>query len=189
MAPTLASLAAPTGGGAFLGAALRKAMGPVAALFATLLLTACGFQLRGSYSLPYDKLYIALPETNALRATLKRNIEASTQTRVVGEAKEAEAILTVLADVPSKNVLSINSAGRVAEYQLIRIFTFQVTDKNGKPLLPSGTISMHRDITFNDSEVLSKESEESLLWRDIENDLVQQLLRRLAAKPKVVEED
>ena len=154
-----------------------------------LFLTACGFQLRGSYSLPYDTLYIALPETNALRATLRRNIEASTQTRVVSEAKEARATLTVLGDVPVKDILSINSAGRVAEYQLIRNFTYQVADGQGKLLQPPSTISIHRDITFNDSEVLSKESEETLLWRDIENDLVQQLLRRLAAKPKVVEED
>jgi LPS-assembly lipoprotein len=158
-------------------------------LLATLLLTACGFQLRGSYSLPYDTLYIALPETNAMRATLKRNIEASTQTRVVNTAKEAEAVMSVLSDVPVKLVLSINSAGRVAEYQLVRNFTFQLADKNGKPLLPVGTISIHRDITFNDAEVLSKESEETLLWRDIEHDLVQQLLRRLSAKPKVTEED
>ncbi len=157
-------------------------------LLACLLLTACGFQLRGSYSLPYDTLYIALPETNALRATLKRNIEASTQTRVVSEAKEAQAVMTIIADVPAKIILSINSAGRVAEYQLVRNFTFRLADSKGGELLPASTINIHRDITFNDAEVLSKESEETLLWRDIEHDLVQQLLRRLAAKPKVAEE-
>lgn len=159
------------------------------ALLLPLLLTACGFQLRGSYSLPYDTLYVALPETNALRATLRRNIEAASETRVVSDAKSAQATLTVLADVPVKNILSINSAGRVAEYQLVRNFTFQVTDKEGRALVPASTLSIRRDITFSDAAVLSKESEESLLWRDIENDLVQQLLRRLAAKPKVVEED
>lgn len=159
------------------------------ALLLPLLLTACGFQLRGSYSLPYDTLYVALPETNALRATLRRNIEAASETRVVSEAKGAQATLTVLADLPVKNILSINSAGRVAEYQLVRNFTFQVTDKEGRALVPASTLSIRRDITFSDAAVLSKESEESLLWRDIENDLVQQLLRRLAAKPKVVEED
>ena len=159
------------------------------ALLLSLLLAACGFQLRGSYSLPYDTLYIAMPETNALRATLKRSIEASTQTRVVDSAKEAQAVLTVVSDTPVKAVLSINSAGRVAEYQLVRNFIFQLADGSGKPLMPASTISIHRDITFNDAEVLSKESEESLLWRDIQNDLVQQLLRRLAAKPKPTEEN
>ncbi len=157
-------------------------------LLLSLLLAACGFQLRGSFTLPYDTLYIALPKANALRATLKRNIEASTQTRVVDEAKDGQAVMTIISDVPAKIILSINSAGRVAEYQLVRKFTFRLADNKGGELLPASTIDIHRDITFNDAEVLSKESEESLLWRDIERDLVQQLLRRLAAKPKAVEE-
>lgn len=36
-------------------------------------------------------------------------------------------------------------------------------------------------MTFDDAALLSKEGEEILLWRDIQNDLVQQLMRRLAA--------
>jgi outer membrane lipopolysaccharide assembly protein LptE/RlpB len=43
------------------------------------------------------------------------------------------------------------------------------------------TITLRREITFSDDQVLSKESEEALLWRDIQSDLVQQLMRRLAA--------
>ena len=38
-----------------------------------------------------------------------------------------------------------------------------------------------RDISINDSQVLAKQSEESLLYRDMQTDLVQQLLRRIAA--------
>ncbi|MDE2599677.1 MAG: hypothetical protein KGL40_08640, partial [Rhodocyclaceae bacterium] len=50
-------------------------------LLCVTLLTACGFKLRGSYDLPFDTLYIALPENNELHAVLKRNIEAGTKTR------------------------------------------------------------------------------------------------------------
>jgi LPS-assembly lipoprotein len=47
---------------------------------------------------------------------------------------------------------------------------------------------IRRDISFSDALVLSKEAEEVLLWRDIQNDLVQQLLRRLAAaKPATID--
>jgi LPS-assembly lipoprotein len=157
-------------------------------LLATLVLTACGFHLRGSFSLPYDTIYIALPESNMVRATLKRNIEASTKTRVVNEAKEAQAVMTVISDVPVKNILSINSAGRVAEYELVRTFTYRLADNKGNELAPTSTIRVRRDVTYSDSAVLSKEAEENLLWRDMETDLVQQLLRRLAAKPKPAEE-
>lgn len=158
-------------------------------VLATLLLSGCGFHLRGAYSLPFDTLYIAQPETSELRAVIKRNIEASTQTRVVGTAKEAQATLVILGDAPLKRILSLNSAGRVREYQLTRTFTFRVVDTAGKEYLPRSTVIISRDMTFDDSAVLAKEAEEVLLWRDIQNDLVQQLMRRLAAaKPRPVED-
>ncbi|MDD5250075.1 MAG: LPS assembly lipoprotein LptE [Rhodocyclaceae bacterium] len=141
----------------------------------------CGFKLRGAYTLPFDTLYIAFPNNTPLYAVLKRNIEASSQTRVVADKKGAEAAFTVVADVPQKIILSLDTAGNVAEYQLVRSFSFRVVDGAERELIPTSTIAIHRDITFNNAQVLSKESEEALLWRDIENDLVQQVLRRLAA--------
>lgn len=147
---------------------------------ATLMLSACGFHLRGAYSLPFDKLYITLPESAELHAVLKRNIEASTQTRIVGKQDEAQATLQILADTPVKRILSLNSAGRVREYQLVRTFVFKVTHPKGGEYVPQSSIVMSREMTFDDAAVLSKEAEEVLLWRDIQNDLVQQLLRRLA---------
>ena len=186
MAPTRTAFAALTGGSAALGAALRKAAMPhLLLIVATLALAACGFQLRGAYALPFDTLHIALPDSTSLHAVLKRNIEAASQTRVVADPKSAQATLAVVADVPQKVVLSLDSAGRVREYRLVRTFSFRIVDTADHELIPVSTVVIRRDITFNDVQVLSKESEEALLWRDIETDLVQQLLRRLAAAKAV----
>jgi len=169
------------------------------------LLAACGFKLRGSaelpgYKLPFATIALSLAPTSELYALLKRNIEASSPGTRVVEAKEAEAILTVLGDTSVKNILSLNAAGRAREYQLVRTFTFkvhaniaaatpaaQVKYTDVRPaaapteyIAPS-TITLRRDITFGDDLVLSKESEETLLLRDMQSDLVQQLMRRLAA--------
>jgi LPS-assembly lipoprotein len=146
-----------------------------------LLVSACGFHLRGAYSLPFDTLYIAQPESSELRAIIKRNVEASTQTRIANAANEAQATLKILSDTPLKKILSLNSAGRVREFQLTRTFVFVVANNAGGDYLPQSSIVISREMTFDDSAVLSKEAEEVLLWRDIQNDLVQQLLRRLAA--------
>ncbi|CAG0999078.1 hypothetical protein RHDC4_03047 [Rhodocyclaceae bacterium] len=153
----------------------------VLATLSVLLLSACGFQLRGSYSLPFETLHIALPTTSDLHAVLKRNIEASTQTRVVDDPKTAQAILTVIQDVSQKNILSLNSAGRVREFQLMRTFAFRIHDNKNLDAVAPGRIVIQRDMTFSDSAVLSKEAEEVLIWKDIQTDLIQQLLRRLAA--------
>jgi len=140
----------------------------------------CGFQLRGNYALPFDTLYLALPDTSELHAVIKRNLEALTQARVVADAKQAQATLVVTGDSQVKNVLSLSAAGRVSEYQLVRTFGFRVSDAADRELIPASQIVVRRDISFSDAQVLSKEAEETALWRDMQNDLVQQLLRRLS---------
>lgn len=157
--------------------ALRRTL----ALLMLLCLSACGFQLRGVYPLPFDSVYISLPETAELRALLKRSIVAGSSARVVDTQKEAQATFLVLGDTQAKNILSLSAAGRAQEFQLVRTFSFRVVDKTGQDWVPQSQIVLRRDITFNDDQVLSKESEEVLLWRDIQNDLVQQVLRRLAS--------
>lgn len=153
----------------------------LAALLCSLLVAACGFQLRGSTQLPFTSLHIALPESSELRAALARTVTSSSQTRIVDDPRQAQAILSVLSDEPSKRILTLNPAGRVTEYQVVRTVVFQVADPNGREIIPRSQITLHRDITFSDNQVLSKESEEALLWRDMQTDLTQQLLRRLAA--------
>ena len=152
------------------------------ALFtAVLMLTACGFQLRGSHALPFDSIFIDLPESGELHAQLKRSILSGSNTRVVGARKDGQLALQILSDQSAKNILSLSAGGRAREYQLVRTTSFRLVDAKGRNWLPPGQIVIRRDITFHDDLVLSKESEEALLWRDIQNDLVQQLLRRLVA--------
>ena len=167
------------------------------------LLAACGFKLRGSADLPAHKLPFAtialtLTPTSDFYAQIKRSIEASSAATRVVDANEAEAILAVLGDTSQKNILSLNTSGRVREYQLVRTFSFKVQANNPSATaapqvkytdvpvvapteyVPASTIVLRREVTYSDDLVLSKEAEEVLLWRDIQNDLVQQLMRRLA---------
>jgi LPS-assembly lipoprotein len=73
----------------------------------------------------------------------------------------------------------------VREYRLFVNYSFQVVDPKGRILVPRNNISLSRDITFDDSNVLAKDLEEGLLFRDMNNDLVNQIMRRLSIiKPK-----
>jgi LPS-assembly lipoprotein len=57
-------------------------------------------------------------------------------------------------------------------------------DHAGSDLAPPGEIDQRRSLTYDDTQVLAKESEEQLLYRDMKKDAVQQMMRRLsAAKP------
>jgi len=144
-------------------------------------LSACGFQLRGSYSLPWDTLYLSWPENNPIYADVKRGIEASSPTRIVTDPKTAQASLIVLADLPTKSILSLSGTGLVREYQLTRTFVYKIQDADGKELVPSNQIILQRAMTFDDAHLFAKEAEEAMIMKEMQQDMVMQLLRRLAA--------
>lgn len=150
-----------------------------------LALAGCGFQLRGTANVPFETVYIP-GATGGIALDLKRNIEAGTRAKVVNDPKTADAIVQFTEETRQKEILSLTGTGRVREYQLRYRVGFRVHDGKGADYVPQSTIQLTRDITFNDSDVLAKENEEGLLYRDMQLDMVQQLMRRLAAASKPV---
>ncbi|MFC7517041.1 LPS assembly lipoprotein LptE [Herbaspirillum sp. GCM10030257] len=154
------------------------------ALAAATTLSACGFQLRGSdgkSSLPFRSVYIGVPETSPLGVELKRYVRASGNTEIATNPSQADAIIDVLGESREKATLSLNTQGRIREYSLYYRMRFRVKDRTDKELLPPTEIVLKRDISFNESQVIAKEKEEDLLYRDMQSDAVQQILRRMAA--------
>ena len=148
-----------------------------------LVTAACGFQLRGQAKLPFETMYLAIPDISPLAIELKRNIIAGTNTKLVRDRAEAQAILEVTSEERDKTILSLNTSGQVIEFQLRYRLSFRVHDAKGRDYLQRSEIRLTRDVPFNNSLVLAQESEELLLYRDMQGDMVQQILRRLAAAP------
>jgi LPS-assembly lipoprotein len=153
-------------------------------LASVLALSACGFQLRGNggqSSIPFKTIYLGVAENSPLGVELKRNLRGNGETQVVSDPKLAEAVLELLSETRDKTISSLNTQGRIREYSLFYRLRFRVKDNAGKELLAPTEIALKRDISFNESQVIAKEKEEDLLYRDMQTDLVQQILRRLAA--------
>ena len=158
----------------------RRLLG--SALAATVaLLSGCGFHLRGPQALDFATVHINVPEQSEFGAQLRRLIATTGTTRVEEDAARAEARLQILANDRGREILGLTGAGKVREYQLVQALRFQLLDRAGKALIPPTSLSARREYTFDDSQVLGKEQEEALLYRDMQNDLVQQLMRRLGA--------
>jgi LPS-assembly lipoprotein len=151
-------------------------------------LASCGFQLRGSADLPFQALYIPNAKTG-IALDLKRNIEAGTNAKVVDDPKQADAILDLFGETREKVILSLTGTGRVREFRLRYYISYRVHDGKGGEYVPASQVQLSRDVTYNDAEILAKEAEEQLLFRDMQSDMVQQVLRRLSSaerpKPKV----
>ncbi len=154
------------------------------ALASTAMLSACGFKLRGSIlgaNLPFKSIFLAVPETSTLGSELRRYIRGSGELEIKTVQSEAEATLDITSELREKVILSLNSQGRVREYVLYYRVTIRVRDSKNVVLLAPTQITLKRDISYNESAVLAKESEEAMLYRDMQSDLVQQILRRIAA--------
>lgn len=166
---------------------MRFLFAPIFAVLLAAALSGCGFHLRGTGSgnLPYKTMYIALPETADVNVWLQRHVRATGSTLIVDEADQAEAIFQQLGDNRHKSILSVNTQGRVREYRLQLTYNFRIVNQKGQVLVPPNEITLTRDITFDDSSILAKNLEEGLLWRDMNTDLVNQIMRRLSiVKPK-----
>lgn len=159
---------------------LARAIGASIALVLALL-AGCGFQLRGSYALPYESIYLAMPEYSVVGADLRRAIRSSATTSLAPTAADAQAVFVPGAEFRDRIVLSVSGTGRISELRLRYLYPYRVVDRSGRDLVAPATIELIRDLTYDDSNVLAKQQEEVLLWRDMENDLVHQLMRRLAA--------
>lgn len=144
-----------------------------------MLLAACGFQLRSEANLPFNTLYVQAPAGSQFANQFRRVVSSGSSTRIIDNAKGAEATLILVSERREKNILSLSGTGRVSEYQLRYIMSYRVIDGNAVEIIPVTEIALRRDLSYSDAELLSKEAEDALLFRDMQNDAVQQLLRRL----------
>ena len=148
-------------------------------------LVACGFHLRGqeSYTLPFQAVYVEGDGGSALVIQLKRAIQSAGASLAV-KPGDAQAVLQVLPEGREKIVQSLSGAGKVSEYQLRLRVSFRLSDGKEKELIPSTEIVLSRNLAYDDTQILAKESEENLLYRDMQNDIAQQIMRRLSAVGK-----
>ena len=150
-------------------------------LAAALLLASCGFQLRGTAPLPFHSLYVQAATASPLATQLKRTVRSGGSTQIADRPEQAEVILQIMNELQEKQILTITGGGRVSEYQLRYRVQFRLTDGKNREHIPASEILLKRDYSYNDEQALSKDSEEALLYRDMRNDAVQQLVRRMQA--------
>lgn len=143
----------------------------------------CGFELRQAPDFAFDS--IAIPATgSAIANELRRNIASAGTVKVLppgAPTEQAQVVLEVVNELREKVVVGLNATGQVREFQLRTRMSFRLRTPQGRELIPETELLQQRDVSFNESAVLAKESEEGLLYRDMQTDLVRQLMRRLAA--------
>lgn len=146
-------------------------------------LAGCGFQLRKAPDFAFDSILVP-GIGSGVGNDLRRSLASTGKLRVLpadAAPTQAQVICDIQDETRQKVVVGLNASGQVREFQLRLRVRFRLRTPQGRELIPSTEIQLTRDISFNESAVLAKEAEEAVLYRDMQNDLVQQLMRRLAA--------
>jgi LPS-assembly lipoprotein len=143
-----------------------------------LAMAGCGFHLRGDVHYAFTTLYVNAPAASPIATELKRSLEGY-GTTLTETAAAAQVTLDISNVADDKEVLSLSGGGRVREYALIKRVTFALHDATGHDWLPAGQIVIRRSYSFNESEVLAREAQEARLLKEMQADVVQQIIRRM----------
>ena len=157
-------------------------MKPLLGALCALVVAGCGFQLRGAVDLPFDSIHV--PGRGGIALALQRAIRAGSRATVRDDPAQAQARLEVTQEARQKEILSLTAEGRVREFRLLYVVGFRVHDGKGGEFLPAASLQVAREMTYSDAQLLAKEAEEQALYRDMQNDMVQQIMRRLASARK-----
>jgi LPS-assembly lipoprotein len=163
---------------------MRGAAGRIATLALSIGLVACGFHLRGEAHYAFATLFLNSAPALPITTELKRSLEGIGSAQLVATAAGAEAVLEVNSVEDTKQILSLSGGGKVAEYLLTKRVLFRVHDNDGKDWLPTAEVLVRRSYTYSDTAALAKEAQEQRLWREMQTDSVQQIVRRLQAAKK-----
>jgi LPS-assembly lipoprotein len=145
-----------------------------------LVLAGCGFELRRPPPLAFQRIALAgFAPRSPLATEFRRSLAA--QVQVLDAPAQAQVVLQALADEREKSVVASTSAAQVREYQLRLKFGFSVRTPAGHELIAPAELLLSRDLSYREDFALAKQQEEEELYREMQSDVVAQVLRRLAS--------
>jgi LPS-assembly lipoprotein len=145
------------------------------------LVAGCGFKLRQWPTLPFRTLALTGFASNSpLAAALKREL-ALAGVSVIDQPGRADAVMEALVDAREKTVAASTAAGQVRELQLRTRLRFRVGTPQGRLLLAPVDLLLTRDLSYSETAALGKAQEEAQLYSAMDDDIVVQVMARLAA--------
>jgi LPS-assembly lipoprotein len=143
-------------------------------------LTGCGFELRQPAKLSFGSIALSgFAERSPLATELRRQL--AQQVRLLDMPDKAEVVLHALLDQREKGVVAQTAAAQVRDFQLRMKFNFRAATPGGRELIAKTELLLTRDLSYTETQALAKEFEENEAYRDMQADVVQQVLRRLAS--------
>ena len=149
----------------------------------SLLISGCGFQLRGNIDLPSELKQIAVVSENY--SDLVNNLNQSlsnSDIQVVNKSDKSLYRVKIISEVFNRRQLSINISGRVNEYELIYNVTYQISSPDEKS--KQETLSLYRDYSFDENNIMGNTDREAQIRREMVSNAASLIFTKLIARIK-----
>lgn len=146
-------------------------------------LSACGFQLRGSRPdsrLPFTTLYFDVARNTPLERDLRSAVLAQEDIKLTTDAKSAQATVRILSEAEERKILTLNAQGQVREYSLLYRLRYEVKGADDKVLLKPTELALQAFMSYSEAQALAKETEQKMIFSDLRNDAINQMIRQMA---------
>jgi LPS-assembly lipoprotein len=152
----------------------------VVALAAAAAAGGCGFELRQPARVSFGSIALTgFARRSPLEAELRHQL--AQQVKILDSPAQADVVLQALDDLRDKSVVASSAVAEVREVQLRLRFNFRVSTAGGRELIPRAELMVSRDMSFSETAALAKAYEEADLFREMQSDVVAQVMRRLAS--------
>jgi LPS-assembly lipoprotein len=152
-------------------------------LAAVVLLSACGFQLRGEAKLPADMQRVHVAASDAF-SPLKRDVEAAlarSGANVESAPGEHIAEITLSALSLAPVVRSVGANASVNEFSMVYHVELGIRGSDGKTLLTPQVIEHSREYTFDQTQAIGSNAEQDEIKKSMERDMVDAIMRKIDA--------
>lgn len=157
----------------------RRTLLLLGALPALATLPGCGFRLVAPPTYAFRRIaLVGFAADSPLAAELRRAL--APQVQVVAVPADAEVVLQALVDKRERSAAATTAAGQVRELQLRLLATVRADTPAGRPLMPRVALRLVRELSTTEAASLAKAAEEAEIFREMQSDVVAQLLRRLS---------
>jgi LPS-assembly lipoprotein len=147
-------------------------------LIAILMITACGYHLRGSYDLPKGMNKIFLQGGSPLLQEQLNNVLKTSSGRLVDSPEKANVILRIFSDGIERRTLSLSERGRSNDIELAGHLEFDVLDPKKGVLVSREPINFRREYFNDQQDVIAKDNEETVIRKEMYLQVVRQIINR-----------
>lgn len=147
-----------------------------------LLLTACGYHLRGAFQLPENMKNVYVEGGSEPLLEQFRQVMTSSSGQLASSRQGAGIVIKIFNEDFNRRVLSLSTRGKSNEFELGYRLDYELVNADNGLLMARQTVDIRRDY-YNDQQfVIAKDNEEAM----IRNEMYRQVVNTIVNRARVI---